>query len=116
MWVLAAGAEVSQNALSGSQGPVMPESIRSGHLSATQLAAFARGEVAGADRAAFQVHLAGCEACRAAVAALQGGAGSLSPHETLPTCGRAKDVAPSPLSASFARPADCAAPADLANH
>jgi len=73
--------------------------------------AFAAGRLAAAERAALQSHLAACPACRQALAALPGGAESISGKDTSGTDGAA---APPGLTAAY-RPAE-AVPAELAQH
>lgn len=89
----------------------MPDSAQSRHPPVTQLTAFAAGQLAAAERAALQRHLATCPACRQALAALPGGAESLSGQDTSGTEGAA---APPGLTAAY-QPAE-AVPAELAQH
>src|SRR5438128_1612763 len=90
----------------------MPDSAQSGHPGVPQLAAFAQGKLAGAERAVVQSHLNECAACRKGLAALPGGAESSSGQDTQTTAGAA---ASPPGAAATPRPA-APFPADLANH
>ncbi len=89
----------------------MPDSAQSRHPPATQLTAFAAGRLAAAERAALHSHLAVCPTCRQALAALPGGAESLSGQDT---SGTEAAAAPPSLTAAY-RPAE-AVPAELVQH
>jgi serine/threonine protein kinase len=92
----------------------MPDSARSSHPGVPQLAAFAQGKLAGAERAALQTHLAACPACREAVTLLPQAPGevgeSVGGQEALPQAGAA------PPAATADCPPPSTVPADLASH
>ena len=89
----------------------MPDSAQSSHPGAGQLAAFAQGKLAGAERAAVQAHLKACPACRQTLAALPGGAESVSGRDTQATAGWR--TAP---EATATHDPGSDVPADLADH
>jgi eukaryotic-like serine/threonine-protein kinase len=89
----------------------MPDSAQSRHPSVSQLSAFAAGQLAAADQAALNSHLAECHDCRQALEVLPRGSELLSGYQALPRAGPAgapgvtEDYRPEPV-----------VPPDLRNH